>query len=196
MLMAKYNSHPTEQHWKSVKRILRYLKGTGSHGIWYSKNSNDGMVGYCDADWAGDQSDRKSTSGYVFMLAEAPISWRSKKQSCVARSTAEAEYVALASAAQEAVWIRELLSQLDGTFEGATTIFDDSQSAIAMANNPQVHGRAKHSEIKYHYIRGEIVKGTVELNYVPSADMLADILTKGLSKDKHQKLTKMLRVSE
>ena len=192
--VAKYNSNPTMEHWKAVKRILRYLKGTSEQGIKYSKDSKENIIGYCDADWAGDRSDRKSTSGYVFHLAEAPISWRSKKQSCVALSTAEAEYVALASAAQEAVWLRELLRQLDGPVEEATTIFDDSQSAIAMAKNPQFHGRAKHIGIKYHYIRGEINNGTVKLQYLPTAEMPADILTKGLAKDRHEKLARMFRI--
>lgn len=192
--VAKFNSNPTEEHWKAVKRIMRYLKGTSDHGIMYTKDSKGNIIGYCDADWAGDINDRKSTSGYAFTLAGAPISWRSKKQSCVALSTAEAEYIALASAAQEAVRLRKLLNELDGPPEGATIIHEDSQSAIAMAKNPQFHGCAKHIDIKYHYIRGEVGNGTVKLSYLPTDKMLADVLTKGLSKEKHQKFRMLMNI--
>ena len=177
--VARFTCNPTKEHWTAVKRVLRYLKGTIDYGITYTRDSKDNLVGYCDADWAGDVNDRKSTSGYVFTLAGAPVSWRSKKQTCVALSTAEAEYVALASAAQEAVWLRELIHQLDGPSKEATIMYDDSQSAIAMTKNPQFHGRSKHIAIKYHYIRGEVEKGTVRLVYCQTTDMLADILTKG-----------------
>ena len=183
--VAKFSSNPTQAHWTAIKRIMRYLKGTSGFGIRYVKASKQSILGYCDADWAGDADDRKSTSGYVFVLAGAPISWRSKKQTCVALSTAEAEYIALASAAQEAVWLRELINELDGPLTEPTVVFDDSQCAIAMTKNPQFHGRAKHIEIKYHYIRGEVEKGTINLSYCPTQNMMADILTKGLSKEKH-----------
>ena len=183
--VAKFSSNPTQAHWTAIKRIMRYLKGTSGFGIRYVKASKQSILGYCDADWAGDADDRKSTSGYVFVLAGAPISWRSKKQTCVALCTAEAEYIALASAAQEAVWLRELINELDGPLTEPTVVFDDSQCAIAMTKNPQFHGRAKHIEIKYHYIRGEVEKGTIKLSYCPTQNMMADILTKGLSKEKH-----------
>ena len=192
--VAKFSSSPTEVHWTAVKRIMRYLKGTSGYGVNYVKCTKDSLAGYCDADWAGDVNDRKSTSGYVFTLAGAPVSWRSKKQSCVALSTAEAEYIALASAAQEAVWLRELLKQLDGPMAEATIVYDDSQSAIAMTKNPQFHGRAKHIGIKYHYIRGEVEKGTVKLLYCPTENMMADVLTKGLSKEKHHKFRNLMNV--
>ena len=116
------------------------------------------------------------------------MSWRSKKQTCVALSTAEAEYVALASATQEAVWLCDLLNCLNESVSKPVVIHSDSQSAIAMTKNPQFHGRAKHIEIKYHYAREEVEKGTVNLKYCPTSEMLADVLTKGLSKDQHNKL--------
>ena len=90
--VAKFSSNPTQEHWIAVKRILRYIKGTVTVGINYTVDNSD-IFGYCDADWAGDRNDRKSTSGYVFNLAGGPVSWRSKKQTCIALSTAEAEYV-------------------------------------------------------------------------------------------------------
>ena len=147
----------------AVKRILRYLKGTPNHGLLYSKEGSKDCVGYSDADWAGDVEDRKSTSGYLFQISGAAVSWRSKKQTCVALSTAEAEYMALASAAQEAIWMRQLTSDLKSESTEATVIFEDNQSAICMAQNPQFHGRAKHIGIKNHFIREQVYSGTVEL---------------------------------
>ena len=106
-----------------------------------------------DADWAGDQEDRKSSSGYLFQMAGGPVSWRSRKQDSVALSTSEAEYIALSSAAQETVWIRRLITELGMEPEGPTTLMEDNQSAIAMAKNPQFHGSAKHIDIRHHFIR-------------------------------------------
>ena len=192
--VAKFSSNPTQEHWIAVKRILRYIKGTVNVGINYTMDTSD-IFGYCDADWAGDRNDRKSTSGYVFNLAGGPISWRSKKQTCIALSTAEAEYVALAYAAQEAVWLRKLMSHFEGRQAASITVFDDSQSAIAMTKNPQFHGKTKHIAIKYHFVREEVEKGTINLKYCQTDNMIADILTKGLSKDKHDKLKKMMGLS-
>ena len=114
--------------------------------------------------------DRKSTSGYVFQISGAAISWRSKKQSCVALCTAEAEYIALASAAQEAIWMRQLLTDVRNPPRGPTRIFEDNQSAICLARNPQFHGRAKHIGIKYRFIREQVEKGTVELQCCPTEE--------------------------
>ena len=110
--VAKFCASPSKQHWTAVKRIMRYLKGTLSLGLLYRKDGSSDCIGYCDADWAGDMDDRKSTSGYMFQISGAAISWRSKKQPCVALLTAEAEYIALASAAQEAIWMRQLLTDV------------------------------------------------------------------------------------
>ena len=148
---AKFCASPSKQHWTAVKRIMCYLKGTLSLGLLYRKDGSSDCIGYCDADWAGDMDDRKSMSGYVFQINGAAIRWRSKKQSCVAISTVEAEYVALASAAQEAIWMRQLLTDVRNPPRGPTRIFEDNQSAICLARNPQFHGRAKHIGIKHHF---------------------------------------------
>lgn len=124
-------------------------------------------------------------------MSGAAVSWKSKKQPCVALSTAESEYMALASAAQEAVWMRQLLSDLKNSPAGATVIFEDNQSAICMAKNPQFHGRAKHIDIKHHFVREQIASGAVELKYCKTEDMIADMLTKGLSQAKFTKLREM-----
>ena len=107
--VARYCSKPTKSHWTAVKRIFRYLRGTTHHGLLYSKGSEShDLIGYSDADWGGDDNDYKSTTGYLFQIGGTAVTWKSKKQSCVALSTAESEYMALSSAAQEAIWIREL----------------------------------------------------------------------------------------
>ena len=132
---------------------MRYLTGTINLGLLYTIKSHEDSakcVGYSDAEWAGGLSDRKSTSGYVFQMSGAAITWRSKKQSCVAISTAEAKYMALACAAQEAVWLQQLISDLKNKPAEAIMINEDNQSAIAMSKNPQFHGRAKHVDIKFY----------------------------------------------
>lgn len=131
--VARFSSQPTKEHWTAVKHILRYLNGTRNYGLLYSSEETNNLTGYSDADWAGDLNDRKSTSGYLFKMSGAAISWKSKKQTCVALSTAEAEYMALASAAQEAVWLQRLTSDISKTSINPTTIYEDNQSAICMA---------------------------------------------------------------
>ena len=178
---------------------MRYLNGTINLVLLYTiKSSEDSAkcVEYSDADWPGDLSDRKSTSGYVFQMSGAAITWRSKKQSCVAISTAEAEYMALACAAQEAVWLQQLISDLKNKPAGAIMIYENNQSAIAMSENPQFHGRAKHVDIKFHFIREFLEKEKVTLKFCPSENMIADMLTKGLGKGKLQNFRDMIGLEE
>lgn len=182
--VAKFSAEPNQKHWTAVKRILRYLKGTPQLGLLYRQDGSGEIRGYSDADWAGDLDDRKSTSGYIFTLAGAAISWRSKKQTCVALSTAEAEYVALAIAAQEVVWLRQLIQECEHRELGPTEIFEDNQAAISMSKNPTSHGRSKHVDIRYHYIRTQVEKGIVSLKYCPTEKNTADILTKALVSEK------------
>ncbi len=193
---AKFSTKPTKQHWTAVKRIMRYLRGTTNLGLVFTPEVSGDFIGYSDADWGGDVNDRKSTSGYLFQASGAAISWRSKKQTCVALSTAEAEYVALASAVQEAIWLRQLTTELEvNALTEATTIFEDNQSAISLTKNPQFHGRSKHISIKYHFVRDQVTKGTVKLKYCPSKEMVADMLTKGLPKDQFVKLRQMAGIT-
>ena len=159
--------------------MLRYLKGIINCGLIYSGDSH--ILGYSDADWAGDMDVRKLTSGYMFQIAGGPVSRRSRKQDNVVLSTAEAEYTALSSAAQECVWMRRLITELGNPPRGPTTILEDNQSSIAMARNLQFHGRAKHIDIKHHFVREQVSRGTIKLKYCPTHEMVADILTKGLS---------------
>ena len=135
--MAKFCASPSIQHWTAVKRIMPYLKGTLSLGLLYRKDGSSNCIGYFDADWAGDREDCKSTSGYMFHVSGAAISWRSKKQSCIALSTSEAEYTALASVVQEAIWMQQLLTDVRNPLREPTRIFEDNQSAICLAMNLQ-----------------------------------------------------------
>ena len=193
--IARFAAEPTPAHWTAVKRILRYLNGTQNLGLTYVNENNSNLMGYSDADWAGDLNDRKSTSGYLFKLCGSVVSWKSKKQSCVALSTAEAEYMALASTIQEAIWLRQLLQELQnlkGKVMKPTVIFEDNQSTICIARNPQYHGRTKHIDIKFHFVREQVALNKVVLEYCKSENMIADILTKALHGPQFKRLRNMM----
>ena len=191
---AKFCAKPTRQHWVAVKRIFRYLKGTQKYGLLYNRSDSE-CVGFSDADWGGDLDDRRSTSGYVFQIGGTAISWRSKKQASVALSTAEAEYIALASTAQESLWLQQLVTDLQKVSPKPMVLFEDNQSAISMTKNPQFHGRSKHIAIKYHFIREQVSSGKVKLQYCRTNDMVADIMTKGLNGEQFEKLRLMAGVA-
>ena len=182
--VAKYSSKPNCKHWTAVKRIFRYLRGTCDQGIVYDKSMTKECVGYSDADWAGDRSDRKSTSGYCFTFGSGLISWRTNKQTCVALSTAESEYVALSAATQQSVWLQQLLGDIGIKSNCPMTIFEDNQSAICLAKNQGDHPKSKHIDIKYHYVRDMVKHNKIVLEYCNTNNMLADIFTKALSPQK------------
>ena len=195
--VSRFMETPQVEHWIAVKRIFRYLQGTKSHGICFKPGDEVDFRGYSDADWAGDHSDRKSTSEYAFLLLSAPISWGSKKQSSVSLSTSEAEYIALSLAIQEGKWVHRLLCEIltaANKQAPGLKIFEDNQSCIKMTKNPVNHGRAKHIDIKYHHIRDEVKRGEVELQYCETSIMLADILTKALPGPRHKELTAALGI--
>jgi hypothetical protein len=175
-------SNPSETDWIAAKRILRYLKGDNKSGPTYSINGSEELLGFVDSDWAGDINSRKSTSGYVFILGGAAISWSSKRQQTVALSSTEAEYMAASSAAQEAIYLRALLKDLGCVQERPTKILQDNQGAIAMAKDVISSRRTKHIDIRYHFIRERIRNGDIHLEYEPTETMLADCLTKPVSK--------------
>ncbi len=194
---CRYTSAPTSAHWTAVKRVLRYLSGTIDYGLYYTRPEAGGkndLVGYCDADWAGDRDTRKSTTGHYYQLAGAAVSWVSQRQPVVALSSTEAEYVALSSAAQQAVWIRRLLGELGVDVSDPTPICEDNQGAVCLATNPVHHKKTKHIAIRHHYIRQCVADGSINLHYVPTNDMIADILTKPLPRVKFQRLRPMMGV--
>eukprot|EP00731_Ephydatia_muelleri_P018948 Em0011g988a len=186
--VSKFNSCPTETHLTGVKHILRYLKGTINLGLKFEKTADSSIIGFSDADWAGDLDNRHSTSGNLFVMSGGAISWLSKKQPVVALSTTEAEYVALGAATQEVVWLRRLLSDIKASPKMPTIISEDNQGTIAIARNPVYHARTKHIDIKYHYVREALMDGVIDLVYCPTQQMTADILTKPLSRDQFETL--------
>ena len=145
------------------------------------------LIGFADANWAGDLDTRRSTTGYVFFLNGGTISWNSKRQPTVATSSTEAEYMSLYSATQEAVWLRNLIKDLEYKTDTATTIFQDNQGCIALAKNPVYHSRTKHIDIKFHFLREKVASEVIALEYKPTEEMIADGLTKALPRDKHAK---------
>ena len=142
-----------------------------------------GLGGYCDADWGGDYSTRRSTTGYVFLFGNSPISWSSKLQKTVALSSCEAEYMALKEAFKEQIWLFTLFRQL-GLSYSKQPIWTDSQSAMALARNPEHHARTKHIDIQYHFVREALQDKLIDMRYIPTNDQIADGLTKPLDPTK------------
>ncbi|XP_068640193.1 secreted RxLR effector protein 161-like [Aristolochia californica] len=175
---SQFASAPRTTHWTVVLRILRYLCGTVHHGLLLSSTSDLVLTGYSDADWAGDPTDRKSTTGYCIFLGNSLVAWKSKKQSVVSRSSVEAEYRAMASITAELIWFRRLLEELGFPQLSATPMFCDNQSAIQIAKNPVFHERTKHIEIDCHFVRHHYLQGSLTLPHVSSTSQLADLFTK------------------
>ncbi|KAJ9253689.1 hypothetical protein DTO212C5_9256 [Paecilomyces variotii] len=182
-LLAERNTRPTPKSYTALKRVIRYLQRTTDYGITYYKG--DGDIGlpqaYCDSDHAGDTNTRFSTSGFVFMLAGGPVSWKTRKQTCVAISSNEAEYVAASEAAREAWWIRRLMIDMGVTqVEGPITLNIDNDGAQDLIKSPSGTKRSKHIDIRFHYVRDMLAQGVIDVKRVDSADNLADGFTKGL----------------
>lgn len=181
-VVSRFASNPDQTHWTAVERIMRYLRGTLDYELVYTGHLAS-LLGYTDADWAGDSETRRSTSGYVFNLGSGTISWSSKLQATVSLSTCEAEYIGQTQATKEAMWLRLLLKDLGHTQLDATVIFGDNQGAIASSKNPQFHGRMKHVDIQHHYVRERTEDGDVDMQWTKTSKMIADGLTKPLNKE-------------
>ena len=178
-LCVRYQAETKESHLIAVKHILRYLKGTPNMGLCYPKGSGFDLIGYSDSDFAGCKIDRKSTTGGCQLLGGKLVSWTSKKQNSVSTSTAEAEYVAAGSCCAQILWMKNQLLDYDLQFS-RIPIYCVSTSAIAIANNPVLHSKTKHIEIRYHFIRDHVMNGDIELHFVPTEYQLADLFTKPL----------------
>ncbi|KAD3640229.1 hypothetical protein E3N88_29452 [Mikania micrantha] len=192
---ARFQAAPKESHLIAVKRIFRYLQGTQSLGIWYSTGHSCKLVGFSDSDYAGCKLTRKSTSGGCQFLGNCLVSWQSKKQTSVATSTAEAEYIAAASCTSQILWLQNQLLDY-GIKESKTPLLMDSASALCIVKNPVQHSRTKHIEIRHHFIRDCFEKGLIDPKFVPSADELADIFTKPLETSTFQNLVLRLGQNE
>ena len=193
--LSRFCSDPGEEHWLVAKNVLRYLKATLNHGITYSKN-DEGIKAYSDSDWAGDIDDRRSCSGNVLILSGSPISWKSIKQASVALLTMEAEYAALSEVSREIVYIKRLLLHMgfEKCVKSPINVFCDNQSAIELSKNAVFHKRSKHIDIRLHYTRELVDQKEIAIHYLQTDCMPADILTKPLTRYKHERCVEMLNL--
>ncbi|GJV11657.1 retrovirus-related pol polyprotein from transposon TNT 1-94 [Tanacetum coccineum] len=181
-LCARFQEAPKTSHLEAVKRIFRYIKGTTHLGLWYPKGTGIETVVYADSDHAGDYVDRKSTSGICTFVGCCLTSWFSKKQTALAISTTEAEYVSAGKACQQALWMKQALIDYDVRLDDVP-IMCDNKGAIDLSKNPVQHSRTKHIEIRHHFLRDNVQKGHISIEKVPSVDNIADILTKPLKRE-------------
>lgn len=189
--LSQFNCCYNEIHWKSAKRVLRYLKGTSKVGLCF-KRANGDLTGFADADWANCLDDRRSYTGYVFTLFDSVVSWESRKQRTTALSSTEAEYMAISDAVKEAIYLRKFIKGLGFELPSTLKIFNDNNGARKLAENPVFHARTKHIDVRHHFIREVLDSGILKIEYTPTEIMPADILTKGLSKPKHEKCIDLL----
>ena len=184
-ILSRYLANPGPAHIKAAKRVMRYLKRTSQMGLAF-RGTLKPLIGYTDADWAGDTQTRRSTSGFLFNIGSGAISWSSKQQPTVSLSTCKAKYIAKTQATKETMWLQLLLSQLlmDKEERSATIIFGDNQRAIALAKNLQFHARTKHIAIQHHFVRKQQTARTVDLQYILIERQVVDGLTKALPNDR------------
>nr|MCH9869351.1 hypothetical protein [Serratia marcescens] len=190
--VSQFMQSPTTTHWEAVIHIIRYLKKAPGRGLHFTPGESLTLQGYSDADWAGSVDDRRSTSGYLIFFAGNPISWKSKKQTTVARSSAEAEYRAMAHLVSEVLWLRALLRDLGVHINSPTPLLCDNQAAIHIAENPVFHEKTKHIEVDCHFVQNELERKVISFSHVTSSSQLADVLTKALPpKTFHLMLSKL-----
>ncbi|THH19984.1 hypothetical protein EUX98_g8666 [Antrodiella citrinella] len=192
--LSQFTSNFDQSHINAVKHVFRYLKATPTLGITF-RTSDVTLSGYSDADWGQDLTNRRSISGYFFMIGRSPISWSSKKQSTVALSSMEAEYLALSHATKESIWLRSLLRELGFPQANPSIIFCDNQSAIAFTRDNQFHARSKHIDIRHHFIRETIASKDIDVTYTPSQSNSADLLTKPLNRVAHARALALIGIS-
>jgi len=191
--LSRFVSCYGKEHWAAIKRVLRYVKGSMDKGLVFDKISSCVLQGFSDAEWAGDHETRRSTTGITFIFGGAAVSWGSKLQKTVALSTMEAEYMALCEASKEAVWLNELVQSVasqglrTSISGGPINIKVYNSGCIDFSNSPVEHKRAKHIEIRYHFVREAITTDKVTLEHCATDDMVADPMTKKLGKTKHDK---------
>jgi hypothetical protein len=200
-LLSRYQLNPCEAHIEAAKRVLKYLMSTKDIRLMITAPAaadTSRIRGYCDADWAGDRSDRKSTTGFIYFAGDTPICWASNKQSSTALSSAESEYIALSEAIKTGKWLRMLNQELHHysgvATENAVEIMEDNQSCQALANAKDNMPKAKHIELRYHFSREAISSGEIKLRYCPTKEMLADMLTKPLERIQFQENRRRLNL--
>jgi hypothetical protein len=171
---------PRESQLAALKRLLRYVRGTVDFGLVLHRSPPAELVVYTDADWAGCPDTRRSTSAYAVFLGGNLISWSSKRQPVVSRSSAEAEYRVVANGVAEACWLRQLLAELHSPLTKSTLVYCDNISVVYLSTNPVQHQRTKHVEIDLHFVRDRVAIGDVRVLHVPTTSQFIDIFIKGL----------------
>ena len=208
--LAHATHEPTKRHWLIMKNLLRYLKETKHDGMFYRKARNrpylcsvlqktatektSRLSTYSDADFAGDSADRKSTTGAIHLYNKSPVAWTSTKQGIQALSTCEAEYIAATTAVQTTQCLRRILSEINLLPPAPTPLYVDNQAAIAIAKNTAPTRKRKFIELRHHFLRAHIRRGSIKIMHVPSRDMLADLLTKPSEKAKFVPLNKRIGI--
>lgn len=189
-ILSRFQSKGNEELWKCLKHLLRYVKGTLNLKLTYHKcDYKQLMTGYADSDWGGDETDRKSTTGYLFqMFDNCTVSWCTRKQNTVAVSSTEAEYMGLFEAVKEAIWIKSLLSSIYIKVNKPILIYEDNNSCISIANNPTNYKKSKHIDIKYHFTREQINNKVIMLEHISTGNQLADMFTKAIPMTKFHDL--------
>nr|KYP46744.1 Retrovirus-related Pol polyprotein from transposon TNT 1-94 [Cajanus cajan] len=196
-LLSRFMENPKVSHFAAGRRVLSYIKGTVDYGILLPNATHQyggELVGYSDSDWAGDKDECRSTTGYIFLLGKSPISWCSKLQPVVALSSCEAEYISAAYTACQALWLESLVNQILSRPERTITLKIDNKSAISLAKNPIHHGRSKHIETRFHFIREKVREKKLQLEHCGTKEQLADIMTKPLNTRKFIEFRKRLNV--
>ena len=184
--LSKHAACPGQAHFAALKRVYRYLWRTTDTCLVYRRTTDISLLGYVDADWAGDVNNRRLVSGYTFVMAGAAISWSLKKQTSVALSSTEAECMAAAATAKEATWLQILFSEIEPSLTRIPVkLLIDNQLAMSLAKNATFHEQTKHIMIRHHYIREKVDEAEIILEYLPTVEQVADILTKPLSRAKH-----------
>lgn len=194
-VLSQFNDCFDDSHWVAAKRVLRYLKGTACVGLCFRRSSSDCIEGYVDANWGSCLIDRRSYTGYIFLLAGSAISWESRKQRTVALSSREAEYMGITEAVKESIYLQGFLSELGFLEPGSIKLWNDNQGACMLAKNAVYHQRSKHIDIRYHFIREALGTDKLQLGHKSTSEVAADILTKGLQTAKHNRCISLIGVT-
>ena len=179
---------PKQSHMNVALRVVKYIKNAPGLGLLMPSDSSGKFVAYCDSDWGGCLQTRRSVTGYLVKFGNAIVSWKSKKQETVARSSAEAEFISMASVVAEVTWLIGLYKELGISIEVPICLYCDSKAAIQIAANPIFHERTKHIDIDCHFVRDKIIQGVIKTHYVSTKEQQADLLTKSLGRQQHEHL--------